>query len=64
MEDLKLPVEDDDCCRKLRKAWEDRGENSVFFTVMRACGKEKIIAMLNLSTLVIDFSDIDNCIQS
>ena len=42
--DLKLPVEDEDLYKVLKKMWEDRGDKQVFFTIQRAVGKEKYIS--------------------
>ena len=42
--DLKLPKEDEECYDELKKVWEERGENTVLYTIQRACGKEKFIS--------------------
>jgi len=40
-----LPVEDEETVAELRKAWDGNHENStVYFTVQKACGKEKLIS--------------------
>ena len=41
---LKLPVEDDETYKELRKMWDDRGEKQVFFTVLRAVGQQKWVS--------------------
>lgn len=41
---LKLPTEDEETYNTLKKMWEDRGEKQVFFTVLRAVGKEKWVS--------------------
>ena len=43
-EDLKLPTDDEDCYKELKKIWESRGDKSVWFTLLKACGKEKYIS--------------------
>jgi translation elongation factor IF5A len=43
-EDLKLPT-DEELRAELRKLWDENNEKSqVFFTVIRACGNEKIMS--------------------
>ena len=41
---LKLPTEDDETYKELRKMWDDRGEKQVFFTVLRAVGQQKWVS--------------------
>lgn len=41
---LKMPVEDEEIYGELKKAWDERGDSSVLFTIQRACGKEKYIS--------------------
>lgn len=44
-EDLKLPVGDEEIYKELKKIWDENNDKSqVFFTVISACGQEKIIA--------------------
>jgi translation initiation factor 5A len=43
-ENLKLPKEDEEVYNELRKCWDEKGESSCFFTVISACGQEKIIS--------------------
>ncbi len=42
--DLKLPKEDEETYATLRKAWDERGDATLYFTVQRAVGKEKFIS--------------------
>ena len=43
-ENLKLPVADEELYAELKKLWNENHEKSqVFFSVIRACGQEKII---------------------
>lgn len=42
--DLKLPVDDEETCKELRKVWETRGDKLVYFTLLKACGKEKYVS--------------------
>jgi translation initiation factor 5A len=43
-EDLKLPTEDEELFPVLKKMWEERGDKSVYFTILKACGQEKWIS--------------------
>jgi hypothetical protein len=43
-ETLKLPQDDEQVFNELTKAWNEKGESSCFFTVISACGTEKIIS--------------------
>lgn len=43
-EDLKLPVADEEIYGELKKMWDARGDKSVYFTILKACGQEKYIA--------------------
>lgn len=38
-EDLKLPVEDEELYAELKKIWNERGDQSVLYTIQSACGK-------------------------
>lgn len=38
-EDLKLPIEDEELYAELKKIWDERGDNSVLYTIQSACGK-------------------------
>lgn len=43
-EDVKLPVDRDEA-KKLKEAFEkNKDESTVYFTIIKACGQEKIIA--------------------
>lgn len=42
--DLKMPVDDDETYKTLKGIWDARGDKQVFFTILKACGKEKYIA--------------------
>lgn len=42
--DLKLPVDDEELYAELRKIWDNRGDSEVYFSVISACGKEKIVS--------------------
>lgn len=42
--DLKWPLEDEETLAELQKAWDSHNDNTVYFTVQRACGKEKIVS--------------------
>lgn len=42
--DLKLPKEDEDTYKELKKVWDERGENTVLYTIQKACGKEKFVS--------------------
>jgi len=42
--DLKLPKDDEETYAELKKAWDERGESTVFFTILRAVGKEKFVS--------------------
>ena len=43
-EDLKLPVEDEVIYQELKKVWDNRGDSQVYFSVLSAVGKEKIVS--------------------
>lgn len=38
-EDLKMPVEDEKTYAELKKVWDERGDNTVLFSIISACGK-------------------------
>ena len=42
--DLKLPTDDEETYKILKKCWDERGDKQVFFTILKACGQEKYIA--------------------
>lgn len=42
--DLKLPADDEEIYKELKKVWEARENRTVYFTVMSAVGKGKIIS--------------------
>lgn len=43
-EDLKLPADDEVTYKELKKMWEDAGDKQVYFTILKACGREKFIS--------------------
>ncbi len=43
-EDLKMPVADEEIYPTLKKMWNERGDKSVYFTILKACGQEKYIS--------------------
>lgn len=43
-QDLKLPKDDEEVYSTLKKAWEDRGDTTIYFTIQKAVGKEKFIS--------------------
>jgi hypothetical protein len=43
--DLKLPQEDEQIYGELTKAWKERGDKTIYFTIQRACGREKFISV-------------------
>ena len=42
--DLKLPTDDEETYKNLKKIWEDRGDKQVFYTIQKATGLEKYIS--------------------
>lgn len=42
--DLKLPIDDEETYNALKKAWDERGDKTIYFTIQRATGKEKFIS--------------------
>ena len=42
--DLKLDSGESETYNELKKMWEDRGDKGVFFTILRACGREKYVS--------------------
>ena len=42
--DLKLPKEDEQTYGELTKAWGERGDKTIYFTIQKAVGKEKFIS--------------------
>ena len=42
--DLKLDAGDDETYQTLKKMWDDRGEKLVYFTILKACGREKYVS--------------------
>lgn len=42
--DLKMPVDDEETYKTLKGIWDARGDKLVYFTILKACGKEKYIA--------------------
>ncbi len=43
-QDLKLPKDDEEVYNTLKNAWDTREDNTVFFTIQKAVGKEKFIS--------------------
>ena len=43
--DLKLPADDEEVFNELKKAWDERGEKTIYFTIQKAVGKEKFISV-------------------
>lgn len=41
--DLKLPKEDEELYDELKKVWDERADATVFFTILKAVGKEKFV---------------------
>ena len=39
-----MPQEDAATYDELKKVWDNRGDKSVHFTLLKACGKEKYIS--------------------
>lgn len=42
--DLKLPKDDPETYKELKKVWDERGDKTIYFTIQRAVGKEKFIS--------------------
>lgn len=43
-QDLKLPTDDEETYKELKKLWSERGERLVYLTVLKACGTEKWVS--------------------
>lgn len=43
-ENLKLPVADEELYNELKKVWDERGDQTVLFSIISACGNEKIVS--------------------
>lgn len=43
-EDIKIPYGDEEIAKELQKVWEERGESQVYFTLLSACGQDKLVA--------------------
>jgi translation initiation factor 5A len=42
--DLKLPKDDPETYKELKKVWDERGDKTIYFTIQRAVGMEKFIS--------------------